>query len=158
MVSFPPPNPKKGLRDPLNAFGGKLSRDTPQWTRMCVKSILQWHIVDLECLRNKIMTVFTSRWAKLNNICSCPSLCRHSLRQEYFSIFCLPAGSGLRHGASGTNNLTIDTHTAPHTSGIKKGWLDKAIKEVSKQILGALVIKMSSLNTPPNPLHYCLLW
>lgn len=39
MVSFPPPKLCKELRDPISAFGGGLSSDTPQWVRMCVKSL-----------------------------------------------------------------------------------------------------------------------
>lgn len=86
MASFLPKPPKK-LGDPISAFGGKLSSDTPHWARMCVKSTLQWHNMDLDCLGNKIMATVLCRWNKLNNICHRTALCLHSFTEWSKNIF-----------------------------------------------------------------------
>lgn len=84
------------------------------------------HPVWLECVSNLLHSGLSvprrQKWQQhsphrcrqLNNICQRSALCLRSFtgpRQEYFSSFCLAAGSGQGHGASGTNNLTIEPDT-----------------------------------------------
>lgn len=52
-----PQSPEKEPGEPISAFAGMLSSDTPYSARMCVKSILQWHNVNLVWQGNKIMTI-----------------------------------------------------------------------------------------------------